>query len=96
MSPGKRRSRPNTIPRYPLILCASLVKNPMNLGALCRTAEVLGLGPLVLPHLDVMENWQFRQLAASAHHWQPLTACAPSSYRNGWTNNGLLARPAGH
>ncbi|MDA0268252.1 MAG: RNA methyltransferase [Cyanobacteria bacterium] len=68
---------PNPIPRHPLILCASLVQNPMNLGALCRTAEVLGLAQLVLPNLDVVENWQFRQLAASAHHWQPLTACPP-------------------
>lgn len=49
----------------------------MNLGALCRTAEVFGLESLVLPSLAVAEGWEFRKLAASAHHWQPLQECEP-------------------
>ncbi|NJN20846.1 MAG: RNA methyltransferase, partial [Leptolyngbya sp. RL_3_1] len=38
----------------------------MNLGALCRTAEVLGLAELVLPTLELVNNWQFRQLPRAA------------------------------
>jgi tRNA guanosine-2'-O-methyltransferase len=48
----------------------------MNLGALCRTAEVLGVRELVLPTLDVVADAEFRKLAVSAQQWQPLTACA--------------------
>lgn len=49
----------------------------MNLGGLCRTAEVFRLQSLVLPNLAVAESWKFRQLAVSAHRWQPLLACPP-------------------
>ena len=62
--------------RHPLILCASLIQNPMNLGALCRTAEVFRLQTLVLPTLQIAENREFRKLAASAHAWQPLAECS--------------------
>ncbi|MEM0981890.1 MAG: RNA methyltransferase [Cyanobacteria bacterium P01_H01_bin.58] len=64
-------------PRHALTLCASLVENPMNLGALCRTAEVLGLQELVLPTLSIVDDKNFRKLAVSAQKWQPLSACAP-------------------
>lgn len=63
-------------PRHSLTLCASLVQNPMNLGALCRTAEVFCLQQLVLPTLQITENREFRKLAVSAHDWQPLAACS--------------------
>ncbi|WP_346290668.1 RNA methyltransferase [Sphaerothrix gracilis] len=70
------RQRYSQLPRHPLIVCASLVENVMNLGALCRTAEAFRLQALVLPTLAVTQDWQFRKLAASAQHWQPLQACA--------------------
>lgn len=69
------RSRSPQLPRHPLIVCASLVQSPTNLGALCRTAEIFRLQSLVLPTLSVAQNWEFRKLAASAHHWQPLESC---------------------
>jgi tRNA G18 (ribose-2'-O)-methylase SpoU len=62
---------------HSLKICASFVENPMNLGALCRTAEVFGLESLVLPDLAIAQSHEFRKLAASAHHWQPLEACPP-------------------
>ncbi|WP_242028510.1 RNA methyltransferase [Pseudanabaena sp. FACHB-2040] len=65
-------------PRHALKICAALVENPMNLGALCRTAEVFRLESLVLPDLAIAQTWEFRKLAASAHHWQPLEACSPA------------------
>lgn len=63
--------------RQLLTICASLVQNPMNLGALCRTAEVLGLRELVVPSLQYLEHTDFRKLAVSAQQWQPLSACPP-------------------
>ncbi|MEO0537878.1 MAG: RNA methyltransferase [Cyanobacteria bacterium P01_A01_bin.123] len=65
--------------RYPLIVCASLVQNPMNLGALCRTVEGFRLASLVLPSQAVIDDWEFRKLAVSAQQWQPLAVCAPAS-----------------
>lgn len=60
-----------------LILCASLVENPLNLGGICRSAEALGVTTVMVPDLQVAQTWAFRQVAASAHRWQPLRACAP-------------------
>lgn len=48
----------------------------MNLGALCRTAEVFRLQQLVVPSLTVVENREFQKLAVSAHRWQPLAECS--------------------
>ncbi len=64
-------------PRHNLTLCASLVQNPMNLGALCRTAEVFRLQALVLPSLAIGQDSIFRKVAVSADQWQPMVACAP-------------------
>ncbi|HEY9762461.1 MAG TPA: RNA methyltransferase [Trichocoleus sp.] len=74
-----RRDRNFPFPRYSLQICAALVENPMNLGALCRTAEVFALESLVLPTLTVAEAWEFRKISASAHRWQPLQECAPKN-----------------
>lgn len=68
-------SFPYAADRHALTLCASLVQNPMNLGALCRTAEVFRLRELVLPLLQCSEAAEFRKLAVSAQQWQPLTEC---------------------
>lgn len=61
---------------HELIVCASLVENPMNLGGLCRTCEVFGVVQLVVANLAVLEDWGFRKLSASGHRWQPMAACA--------------------
>ncbi|MBE9076856.1 RNA methyltransferase [Romeria aff. gracilis LEGE 07310] len=65
------------LPRHGLIVCASLVQNSLNLGGLCRTAEVFRLECLVLPDLAMAESWTFRQVAVSAQRWQPLATCPP-------------------
>lgn len=74
-----RQQHYSQLPRHPLVLCASLVENPMNLGALCRTAEACRLESLVLQDLAITENRQFRRVAVTTHHWQPLQACAPEN-----------------
>ncbi|MFQ4137249.1 TrmH family RNA methyltransferase [Nodosilinea sp. PGN35] len=69
------RSQYPDLPRHPLVVCASLVENPMNLGMLCRTAEAFRLESLVLSDLALAQNRKFRQGAVATHQWQPLEAC---------------------
>ena len=66
---------PHSYPRHALTLCASLVQNPVNLGALCRTAEAFRLQELVLSSWQMLEDRDFRKVAVSAHHWQPFAVC---------------------
>lgn len=63
--------------RHSLVLCASLVQNPMNLGALCRTAEVFGLTALVVPSEATLADPTFRKVSVSAHRWQLCWVCPP-------------------
>ncbi|WP_204138586.1 RNA methyltransferase [Halomicronema sp. CCY15110] len=69
--------------RHPLTLCASLVQNPMNLGALCRTAEVWRLQELVVSNADILTDRDFRKVAVSADQWQPIRIC-PSDRLPDW------------
>jgi tRNA guanosine-2'-O-methyltransferase len=69
------RSTYDLLPRHPLIVCASLVQNPANLGGLCRTAEAFRLEALVLADLAIAKTTPFKNLSASTHRWQPLQAC---------------------
>jgi tRNA G18 (ribose-2'-O)-methylase SpoU len=70
-----RRTTYPHLPRHPLIVCASLVENPMNLGALCRTAEAFRLEALVLKDLRIAQDRTFQRLTAATDRWQPLGAC---------------------
>jgi tRNA G18 (ribose-2'-O)-methylase SpoU len=70
------RGQYSTLPRHPLVVCASLVDNPMNLGMLCRTAEAFRLEALVLRNLQLVGDRSFRQGAVATHRWQPLGECA--------------------
>ena len=54
------------------------MQNPANLGGLCRTVEAFGLEGLALADLAIAQTRTFRNLAASAQHWQPLIACSPA------------------
>lgn len=58
--------------RRSLIVCASLVQNPANLGGLCRTAEVFRLASLAIAQETLLQDPRFRDLAVSAQFWQPL------------------------
>jgi tRNA G18 (ribose-2'-O)-methylase SpoU len=70
------RANYSNLPRHSLIVCASLVQNPGNLGRLCRTVEAFRLQTLVLADLGITQTPAFRNSAASAHHWQPLWECS--------------------
>lgn len=64
------------LPRHSLIVCASLVQHPANLGSLCRTVEAFRLESLVLANEAIVQNNAFRNVAVSAHLWQPVASCA--------------------
>ncbi|WP_206603110.1 TrmH family RNA methyltransferase [Leptolyngbya ohadii] len=61
------------------MVCASLVQNPANLGSLCRTVEAFRLESLVLADEAIVQHNAFRNVAVSAHLWQPIVSCAIES-----------------
>lgn len=67
----QRRQEYSQWQRRSLIVCASLVQNPANLGGLCRSAEAFRLEQLVVGYA-VMAESAFVDLAVSAQYWQPL------------------------
>uniref|UniRef100_A0A7M4FGM8 TAR (HIV-1) RNA binding protein 1 n=1 Tax=Crocodylus porosus TaxID=8502 RepID=A0A7M4FGM8_CROPO len=67
---GKSNSR--------LIVVASLIDKPTNLGGLCRTSEIFGASALVVGSLRYIHDKQFQQLSVSAEQWLPLLEVKPS------------------
>nr|XP_030695450.1 probable methyltransferase TARBP1 [Globicephala melas] len=60
-----------------LIVVASLVDKPTNLGGLCRTCEVFGASALVVGSLQCIRDKQFQHLSVSAEQWLPLVEVKP-------------------
>lgn len=60
------------IKRGELILLASLVDKPPNLGGICRLSDVLGVGLLCLNDLKVVNHPQFKNVAVTAEQWMPM------------------------
>ncbi|XP_062428254.1 probable methyltransferase TARBP1 isoform X1 [Rhea pennata] len=67
---GKSNSR--------LIVVASLIDKPTNLGGLCRTSEIFGASALVVGSLHYIQDKQFQHLSVSAEQWLPLFEVKPS------------------
>lgn len=61
-----------------LIVVASLIDKPTNLGGLCRTCEVFGAALLVVANLQCVSDRQFQHLSVSAEQWLPLVEVRPS------------------
>uniref|UniRef100_F7FHV0 tRNA (guanosine(18)-2'-O)-methyltransferase TARBP1 n=1 Tax=Ornithorhynchus anatinus TaxID=9258 RepID=F7FHV0_ORNAN len=61
-----------------LIVVASLVAKPTNLGGLCRTCEIFGVSTLVLGSLQCASDKQFQHLSVSAEQWLPLLEVKPA------------------
>ncbi|KAI8922733.1 hypothetical protein BC831DRAFT_474711 [Entophlyctis helioformis] len=59
--------------RSPLILIASLVSKPPNLGGLCRTAEIFNASLLVVDNLAIRTDATFAAMAVSADKWMPMS-----------------------
>ncbi|KAK3109773.1 hypothetical protein LTR53_016604 [Teratosphaeriaceae sp. CCFEE 6253] len=83
--------------RHELILVASLVDNPHNLGGLSRVSEVFGVAALALQNPNVTSNKDFRAVSVASHlHLPllPLAAAAVPAYlatqrHAGWTIVGV-------
>ncbi|XP_016055329.1 PREDICTED: probable methyltransferase TARBP1 isoform X3 [Miniopterus natalensis] len=60
-----------------LIVVASLIDKPTNLGGLCRTCEVFGAAALVVGNLQCVGDKQFQYLSVSAEQWLPLVEVRP-------------------
>ncbi|PKU48563.1 hypothetical protein llap_1099 [Limosa lapponica baueri] len=61
-----------------LIVVASLIDKPTNLGGLCRTSEIFGASALVVGSLHYIQDKQFQHLSVSAEQWLPLVEVKPS------------------
>ncbi|XP_067391938.1 probable methyltransferase TARBP1 isoform X2 [Emydura macquarii macquarii] len=61
-----------------LIVVASLIDKPTNLGGLCRTSEIFGASALVVGSLHYINDKQFQHLSVSAEQWLPLVEVKPS------------------
>ncbi|XP_026359932.2 probable methyltransferase TARBP1 isoform X1 [Ursus arctos] len=60
-----------------LIVVASLIDKPTNVGGLCRTCEVFGASALVVGSLQCVTDKQFQGLSVSAEQWLPLVEVKP-------------------
>ncbi|XP_053461750.1 probable methyltransferase TARBP1 isoform X2 [Nycticebus coucang] len=61
-----------------LIVVASLIDKPTNLGGLCRTCEVFGAAVLAVGSLQCVKDRRFQQLSVSAEQWLPLAEVKPA------------------
>ncbi len=52
-----------------LTVCASLIDKAPNLGGLCRTCEILGVGEYVLPSVKFLRDKEFQSVSVTAHNW---------------------------
>ncbi|XP_068597703.1 probable methyltransferase TARBP1 [Brachionichthys hirsutus] len=61
-----------------LLVVASLIDKPTNLGGLCRTCEIFGASALVLESLRHVSDKQFQSLSVSSELWLPLIEVKPA------------------
>ncbi|CAM4725689.1 unnamed protein product [Leuciscus chuanchicus] len=61
-----------------LLVVASLIDKPTNLGGLCRTCEIFGAKALVLDSLRHINDKQFQALSVSSELWLPMLEVKPA------------------
>ncbi|KAM9364092.1 putative methyltransferase TARBP1 [Pholidichthys leucotaenia] len=61
-----------------LLVVASLINKPTNLGGLCRTCEIFGASALVLDNLKHLHDKNFQSLSVSSELWLPLLEVKPA------------------
>nr|XP_008122376.1 PREDICTED: probable methyltransferase TARBP1 [Anolis carolinensis] len=60
-----------------LIVVASLLDKPTNLGGLCRTCEIFGVSALIVGSIHYIHDKQFQYLSVSAEQWLSLLEVKP-------------------
>lgn len=68
---SQARSMTN-IKRSPLIVMASLVDKPPNLGGICRLCDCLGAGWMTMDDFNVKSDKRFLSVAVTADRWMPM------------------------
>lgn len=58
--------------RTSLVLVATLCDKPVNLGAICRLSDALGVSKLVMRNTEVTGDQQFKTTALTSEKWIPL------------------------
>ena len=87
-----------------LILIASLIDKPTNLGGMCRTCEVFGVGEMVISNRKVLEDRCFTSLSVSAERWLAIKEVKVDQLQNyvqsvkegGYTIIGLEQTPSSY
>merc|ERR1712025_55515 len=59
--------------RQKLIVIASLISRPANLGGLSRTCEIFNAEQLVVSDLKVRDDSLFKSLSVTAYKWLPMS-----------------------
>ncbi|XP_046884752.1 probable methyltransferase TARBP1 isoform X2 [Hypomesus transpacificus] len=77
LAPQQRAARLGKL-HSALLVVASLIDKPTNLGGLCRTCEIFGASGLVLDSLRHVSDKQFLSLSVSAELWLPLLEVKPA------------------
>ena len=63
---------------HELIVVASLLDKPTNLGGICRSAEIFGAAALVLPDKRLASHEAFKGLSLGAERWLPMEEVKPA------------------
>ena len=67
------------VPDHPnLIMVASLIDRLPNLGGLCRSCEILGVGQYVIGSSKYVSEKEFTNVSVTAHKWIPIKEVKPS------------------
>ncbi|CAI5442757.1 unnamed protein product [Caenorhabditis angaria] len=66
-------------PEKSLIVVATLVDKPTNLGGICRTCEIFGVDSLVISDVLLAGDSNFRALSMSSENWQKIEAVKPQN-----------------
>uniref|UniRef100_A0A6Q2Z6C8 tRNA (guanosine(18)-2'-O)-methyltransferase TARBP1 n=1 Tax=Esox lucius TaxID=8010 RepID=A0A6Q2Z6C8_ESOLU len=76
MVPQQRAARLGKL-NSALLVVATLIDKPTNLGGLCRTCEIFGASGLVLDSLRHVTDKHFQALSVSSELWLPLLEVKP-------------------
>ncbi|KAI4486649.1 hypothetical protein M0804_006019 [Polistes exclamans] len=80
-----------------IIIVASLIDRPTNLGGLVRTCEVFGVKEFIIGNIQYLEDNKFKNLSVSADKWINIKEVKPhqlreyllGKYNKGWDLVGL-------
>lgn len=75
---AQRKIGRGTGPLGCLVIVASLLDNPVNLGGIARTCEIFGCEELVLGDITITASPQFRSQAATAEQHLRITQVTPA------------------